>query len=234
MWKSKNIINTRSIEIYAFILSSFHFYSFFNISRWRSKYSYWIPFKSVPFNLIRTKSLHRRYLFTPLSRFGVVRRNPTAAPFENQLLENAYRKSTIWSADSVLQLSKRTDCSEQQILHWLRWKRVLQSSNDKLERFSEDGYWLRSYLQRSPKIHTYIPRILKFISKRLDCLNAMWFFAYHLYVLWDKSWFWNLEHCWLNYPFQVTNSYLITHSKGPLLVGVLKIGFEPFKILSNS
>lgn len=46
---------------------------------------------------------------------------------------------------------------------------------------------------------------LMFICCRFSwrCFYYTASFVYGLVILWNKIWFWNIDHCWLDYPYQV-------------------------------
>jgi ceramide synthetase len=40
----------------------------------------------------------------------------------------------------------------------------------------------------------------------IQCLPFRWVFytgilVYGFFCLWDKPWFWNIRHCWYDYPY---------------------------------
>lgn len=84
----------------------------------------------------------------------------------------------------VIGLTKQVDMTERQIERWWRYRRA-QDKPSTLVKFCENS-WRFLYYTHS--------------------------FAFGLFVLWDKSWFWDIKHCWYGYPHQV--SPLLFNSKG--------------------
>jgi len=75
--------------------------------------------------------------------------------------------------EDVKSLAVKTGMTEIQVSRWLRQRR-LSSQPNTLQKFCETGWrWV------------YYTCVL----------------VYGLTCLWDKPWFWNIRHCWYNYPY---------------------------------
>lgn len=72
-------------------------------------------------------------------------------------------------------MTKQVDMTERQIERWWRYRRA-QDKPSTLVKFCENSWRFMYY--------TYS-------------------FAFGLYVLWDKPWFWDVKNCWYGYPHQV-------------------------------
>lgn len=79
----------------------------------------------------------------------------------------------------VIGLTKQVDMTERQIERWWRYRRA-QDKPSTLVKFCENS-WRFLYYAHS--------------------------FAFGLFVLWDKPWFWDIKHCWYGYPHQVSVFY---------------------------
>ncbi|CAL8148045.1 unnamed protein product [Orchesella dallaii] len=91
----------------------------------------------------------------------------------NEELENAYRKSrSKLSYKEMEVLAKKTDMEVRQIERWIR-RRLAKDKHTTLTKFSECGW-------------------------RWICYTAS--FGVGLYVMWDKPWFWDINHCWYDFP----------------------------------
>ena len=45
--------------------------------------------------------------------------------------------------------------------------------------------------------------LVKFCENSWRCIYYTCSFVYGMIVLSDKSWFWDIKHCWFGYPHQV-------------------------------
>lgn len=119
--------------------------------------------------------LVERYIFTP---FAISRglKAPRAQFVPNDLLEEAYRKSTkgFFPADQVTYLAKKLDWSERQVERWI-FKRRVKDKPSAIVKLTESGW-------------------------RFTYYSSLVIFG--LYILWDKPWMWKLDECWINYPHQ--------------------------------
>ncbi|XKL59167.1 hypothetical protein PGB90_000183 [Kerria lacca] len=118
--------------------------------------------------------LLERYCFWPLGLKLGIKNNKPKKIQNNVTLENAYKYDSKWKHKDILGLAKRIDWSERQVSRWLRIRK-LQGKPSKLVKFCENS-WRCVYYTSS--------------------------FVYGLVILWNKPWFWNMDHCWLNYPYQ--------------------------------
>lgn len=127
----------------------------------------------MAFIFLVVRFLVERFIWSPIGRsMGLKAMRPKRVTY-NELLEDAYRKNRRVSHKQVRQLSKDLDWSERQVDRWLRLRK-LQDSPNKLTRFTETGWQFTYYLA---------------------------IFCYGLHTLWDKSWFWDIRHCFYNMPF---------------------------------
>ncbi|GBP45833.1 Ceramide synthase 6 [Eumeta japonica] len=98
------------------------------------------------------------------------------------------RKSVkIDSREQICALAKHLDMTERQVERWWRLRR----SQDKPS------------------------TLVKFCENAWRCTFYLCAFSFGLYILWDKEWLWDIDHCFLGYPHQgLTNDvwwyYMIT------------------------
>ncbi|XP_062612925.1 ceramide synthase 6-like [Saccostrea cucullata] len=78
--------------------------------------------------------------------------------------------------DPHTEVAKKIELSERSIHHWLR-KRAKKDSPSTMQKFTECSYHFIFYCTM---------------------------FFYGLYILWDKSWFWETKYCWIGWPKQVS------------------------------
>ncbi|ODM89717.1 Ceramide synthase 6 [Orchesella cincta] len=96
-------------------------------------------------------------------------------PHTNQL-EKAYESFGGKVPSNVIaDLAKRTDMEIRSIERWLRVRSAAKNNEAKLRKFSECGW---------------------------RCFYYTISFSFGVFVLWDKPWFWDINHCWIGYPFQ--------------------------------
>jgi len=93
-------------------------------------------------------------------------------PPHNKLLENAFSQSNVQSSAEVQLLTAESEMSYIQIERWFRQRRLAELPNT-LQKFCETGW-----------------RFIFYIG----------IFFYGLCTLWYKPWFWNIHHCWIDYP----------------------------------
>lgn len=116
-----------------------------------------------------------KYWIAPIGRSLGIKSQRTKRATPNPILEAAYNQSSKLHHKAVLALTKQCDMTERQIQRWWRYRRA----------------------QDKP------PTLVKFCECSWRCLYYTCIFIYGLYILWDKSWFWNVRYCWLdNYPHQ--------------------------------
>ncbi|XP_065333162.1 ceramide synthase 6 [Cloeon dipterum] len=116
-----------------------------------------------------------RVMFAPLGvALGLKNVKSKRAP-PNAVLEKAYAKIKGPHTHKLIQgLSKQLDISERQIERWLRLRRS-QDRPTTLTKFCESSW---------------------------RCFYYAISFTYGIYVLHDKVWFKDINHCWYNYPHQ--------------------------------
>lgn len=92
----------------------------------------------------------------------------------NAVLEKAFKNCSKWTHKDITGLAKQTDSSDRQIERWLRLRK----------------------LQGKPSV------LHKFCESCWHCFYYSNIFLYGLITLWNKPWFWNLDYCWTDYPYQ--------------------------------
>lgn len=73
----------------------------------------------------------------------------------------------------ITALAKQLDCTERQVERWLRLRRA-QDKPSTLTKFCENSW---------------------------RCLYYTYSFFFGLFILWDKPWLWDINHCYYNYPY---------------------------------
>jgi len=113
-----------------------------------------------------------KYIFTPIGLRLGMRASKRSYPRSNTFLESEFRKNMFPSHETVQRLSTETNLTEIEIQRWFR-QRKQASSPSTLQKFNETGWRLVFYTG---------------------------IFSYGLAVLWNKSWFWDINVCWVDYP----------------------------------
>ncbi|XP_015124479.1 ceramide synthase 6 [Diachasma alloeum] len=93
----------------------------------------------------------------------------------NPLLEKAYTKRM--KHKQVTALAKQLDCTEREVERWLRLRRA-QGKPSTLTKFCENSW---------------------------RCMYYTLIFIYGLFVLWDKPWLWDINHCYYGYPYHAVS-----------------------------
>lgn len=129
---------------------------------------------ALAFLVLFIRIILEKFCFAPVGlKLGI--KNVKKKKFHNNVvLENAYKDTSVWDHNFVLGLSKRIDWTVRQVQRWHRLKK-LQGKPSTLTKFCENS-WRSLYYTSS--------------------------FIYGLVVLWDKPWFWNIDYCWIGYPYQ--------------------------------
>lgn len=114
-----------------------------------------------------------KYVYAPVGVSLGIRPGRPRQPRPNAILERAWTEARgKWNAKQVTGLAKQIDMTERQVERWAR---------------------LRSA--------TYKPTVLtKFTESAWRCTFYFSAFAYGVYVLWDKPWFWDSIYCFSDYP----------------------------------
>lgn len=115
------------------------------------------------------------YIVSPIGKSLGIKsaRRKRATP--NIILEAAFnRSSKRWEQKMVVGLAKQVDMSERQIERWWRYRRA----------------------------QTIPTKLVKFCESSWRCIYYTFSFTYGLIVLWNKPWFWDVNHCWHGYPHQ--------------------------------
>jgi len=117
-----------------------------------------------------------KHVFKPLGLRMGLKDHKRPFPPDNSVLEQGFREGT--RGDLVPSLARRTGMSEIEVQRWLRQRR-LASLPSTLQKFCETGWRWVFY----------------------TCI-----LLYGSYCLWDKPWFWNIRHCWYDYPYHQIDS----------------------------
>ncbi|XP_013184237.1 ceramide synthase 5 isoform X1 [Amyelois transitella] len=134
--------------------------------------------------LILLRRVLENYWFAPFGKsLGIKNTRPKKASNIPQL-EAAYQKSSkikhkqFFLKEKITALAKQLDLSERQVERWWRHRR----SQDKPS------------------------TLVKFCENAWRCLFYLYSFSYGLFILWDKVWLWDIDHCYIGYPHHgVTN-----------------------------
>ncbi|XP_061193680.1 ceramide synthase 5-like [Saccostrea echinata] len=123
--------------------------------------------------LLITRFLTERLIVIPLAKCLGVKVRKNVQLTNIPELEQLYKRKKN-DARSIKEVAKKTDLSERQVHHWLR-KRAKKDSPSTMQKFTECSYHFMFYCTM---------------------------FVYGLYILWDKSWFWETKYCWIDWPKQ--------------------------------
>lgn len=119
-----------------------------------------------------------KYIFRPVGLRLGLKEPRRRQPPENKDLETVYRLSSHPSRDQIRQVALRTGHTELEVERWLRQRRQAELPST-LKKFCETGWrWV------------FYTSIL----------------VYGVVCLWDKPWFWNIRHCWYDYPYHQVDS----------------------------
>ncbi|XP_063220176.1 ceramide synthase 6-like [Bacillus rossius redtenbacheri] len=128
--------------------------------------------------LMLLRVVMERFWFGPIGiSLGIKNSKPKRAK-PNEILEKAYRGKGKIKHKQIVGLAKQLSWTERQVERWLRLRRS-QDKPSPLVKFCETS-WRWSYYTCS--------------------------FVYGLFCLWDKSWLWDINNCWYDYPHQSVTS----------------------------
>ncbi|KAL7288938.1 hypothetical protein TKK_0016901 [Trichogramma kaykai] len=113
-----------------------------------------------------------RYCFAPLGRNLGIKTSRSKKATPNPILEKAYATKKI-KQKQIPALAKQLDWTERQVERWLRLRKT-QDKPSTLTKFCENSW---------------------------RCLYYTYSFLFGLYILWDKKWLWDINHCYYNYPY---------------------------------
>jgi ceramide synthetase len=136
----------------------------------------WYPLPCALFVIV-LRWMVEKWVFKPIGiRLGLKDRKRRPPP-HNQVLEEAFssRRSSASTneEEDVNKLSQAAGISPIQVQRWLRRRRQAELPTT-LHKFCETGWrWM------------FYTGIL----------------VYGFVCLWDKPWFWNIRHCWYDYPY---------------------------------
>lgn len=116
-----------------------------------------------------------RYVFSPLGIFLGIRHTRPKKVVENKDLEKFYKKGTKITHKEVETIALKVNMTERQVERWLRIRKSIDRPTT-LQKFCENGF---------------------------RCTYYTYSFIFGLIILWNKSWLWNIKHCWYGYPHQV-------------------------------
>lgn len=136
----------------------------------------WIPLPLAVF-LFLLRLLWERFVALPVGRYYNLSETCLKRPKFNEVLESHFKKNrkVLPSKLTMKQLTEQLGMSEREIERWWRRRRV-QDKPSEMQRFRETSWRFLFY----------------FLS-----------FWVGLYILWDKPWLWDTNHCWYGYPTQV-------------------------------
>ncbi|XP_073948015.1 ceramide synthase 5-like isoform X3 [Choristoneura fumiferana] len=131
--------------------------------------------------LIGLRHVLEKYWFAPFGKsLGIKNTRAKKAP-NNPKLEAAYlmsskikHKQFFLSKDEICGLAKQLDMTERQVERWWRLRR----SQDKPS------------------------TLVKFCENVWRCTFYLYNFSYGMFILWDKDWLWEIDHCYIGYPHQ--------------------------------
>ncbi|XP_021205425.1 ceramide synthase 6 isoform X2 [Bombyx mori] len=131
--------------------------------------------------LIVLRHVLEKYWFAPFGKsIGIKNTRPKKAP-NNPKLENAYQASSklkhkqlLLRKDEICALAKQVDLSERQVERWWRLRR----SQDKPS------------------------TLVKFCENCWRCSFYLYNFSYGMFILWEKTWLWDIDQCYIGYPHQ--------------------------------
>ncbi|XP_021205426.1 ceramide synthase 6 isoform X4 [Bombyx mori] len=124
--------------------------------------------------LIVLRHVLEKYWFAPFGKsIGIKNTRPKKAP-NNPKLENAYQASSKLKHKQICALAKQVDLSERQVERWWRLRR----SQDKPS------------------------TLVKFCENCWRCSFYLYNFSYGMFILWEKTWLWDIDQCYIGYPHQ--------------------------------
>eukprot|EP00092_Neocalanus_flemingeri_P018364 GFUD01019873.1.p1 GENE.GFUD01019873.1~~GFUD01019873.1.p1 ORF type:complete len:369 (-),score=76.95 GFUD01019873.1:446-1552(-) len=132
----------------------------------------WYPVP-MAFIVIGLRWLVERWIFKPVGIKMGLKDHKRPFPVQNTILETTFRRSKTLSQEDLKKVSNDSGLSSLQVERWFRQRRQAELPTT-LQKFCETGWrWM------------FYTSIL----------------VYGFICLWDKSWFWNIRHCWYHYPF---------------------------------
>lgn len=141
----------------------------------------------------------------------------------NAVLEKAFKTCSRWTHRDITGLSKQTDCSERQIERWLRMRKM-QGKSYHLNRFSENWWVFYDDILFPCPLYTLI--LIWYFSWLLFYYSNI--VIYGLITVSTKTWFWDLDYCWVNYPHQVKIIFSIPISSETTSLNLLLISIIVF------
>nr|XP_022309189.1 ceramide synthase 5-like isoform X1 [Crassostrea virginica] len=123
--------------------------------------------------LLIIRFLSERLFVIPLAKCLGIKVRKNLPLSKTPELEHLYRSKKTGTKD-IKEVTKKTEMTERQVHRWLR-RRSKQDSPSTMQKFTECSYHFMFYC-------------------------AM--FIYGLFILWDKSWFWETKNCWIGWPKQ--------------------------------
>jgi len=122
--------------------------------------------------LLCIRSVLERSILFPLGERLGLKNKPRAKVEMIPVLENAYRTNPRLNHKELEYVAKHAGMEVRQVERWMR-KRLIMGKPITLAKFSESGW-------------------------RFFCYAAN--LSIGLYILWDKPWFWDINHCWYDFP----------------------------------
>lgn len=125
--------------------------------------------------LLAIRYCTEKYIVSPIGKSLGIKSTRYKRAKPNPILETAFNRSNKrWERKTIIGLAKRVDLTEREIERWCRYRRA----------------------------QTIPTKLVKFCESSWRCLYYTFSFTYGLMVLWNKPWFWDINHCWYDYPHQ--------------------------------
>ncbi|XP_072934202.1 ceramide synthase 6-like [Epargyreus clarus] len=126
----------------------------------------------LAFVFITLRYLLENYIYAPFGVYLGIKGGRPKKAPSNPKLEAVYKNGA--RPIELYAIAKQLDMSERQVERWWRLRR-LQDKPSTLVKFCENAWKFTFYVCN---------------------------FTFGLYILWDKSWLWNIDHCYIGYPHQ--------------------------------
>ncbi|XP_060065431.1 ceramide synthase 5-like [Ylistrum balloti] len=137
-----------------------------------------LPSVAIGVIILGIRLVYDRLVVVPFAKYMGLTFKKTYHVEKNPVLEAAYAVDKCCEQKSLQELSKKTSLTERQIQRWFRYRRE-QDKPGRMKKFRECSWYFLFYTTS---------------------------FCCALYILWDKPYFWDFKHCWINNARQhVTN-----------------------------
>ncbi|XP_060079295.1 ceramide synthase 5-like [Ylistrum balloti] len=129
-----------------------------------------LPSVAIGVIILGIRLVYDRFLLIPFAKYMGLTMKKKCSAVKNPTLEAAYEVDKYSERKHIEDLTKKTSLTERQIQRWFRHRRN-KDSPGRMKKFRETGWYFVFYT----------------VS-----------FCCALYILWDKKYFWDLKHCWIN------------------------------------